>query len=747
MATLNPILTQVGVAALEAHQRNGTKAELSHIVLGDANEQGYLPDKTMIQLINPRDEIKVTDGEVYSKSRLRVIAELYSDDRYPIYEIGFLVTPVDNEQPPILLAVHSDTGAELAKKPDNTHFVIDIELYIQGIADGLLTITSSYQRLLSQATPDSKGLVKLATTDDILNGTDNKTGVTVAGLYHKLSETADAKKMPLADHQGFISPSWFLHSLTADQLPDGSISTMDIEPNSISQAQIAQAGISAEHLDSIPYADSQGDIASSWIQNPLTTFVPQSIDYNNIASELGVWSGSDVVHIQTQRAFEDIFGVGAGQVQIDPGTTIILSPIQGVINGDLATGAWGGMGDEAQHTFNGNPAYILKNSVKLQSNVTIIGFNPSTTIIVKGSNEGAQEPATLNRFLLEGSEEEWINGITLKGWSFDGRGGLIDFNGVNLGGELALIDQSGGGFYLRYCEETSLNCHIVNQRISVSDIEIDEGKGGAIYGEEGTCRYITANHIYHCAAYTGGGAYGLGFSEITVFNTTAESHGGGACRCSYGQLTIYGSRAQDPGWGIAVYGGGASQCDASHITLFYCQAIGTNALAAGGGVDSSQYCEIIAYNCAAVNESSTNDGFAQGGGVYQVEKSTIRTFHCQVIQIEGGSGGFGGSASESHYNTITAVNCRAPFGSGGGLYHCDYTSPLLMQCSTSADDFAAGKGGGAYGCNYMVPLGVWCENSSAEKNNIYADGANWLGTFATDVTAIHQTTASTRDLD
>ena len=73
--------------------------------------------------------------------------------------------------------------------------------------------------------------------------------------------------------------------------------------------------------------------------------------------------GENTVKIHTQAEFDRIFNQG-DDTRIDANKTITLSPIQGA-DSDIANGAGGGIGNAPENTFNGRPAYILKNSLVL----------------------------------------------------------------------------------------------------------------------------------------------------------------------------------------------------------------------------------------------------------------------------------------------------------------------------------------------------------------------------------------------
>ena len=220
--------------------------------------------------------------------------------------------------------------------------------------------------------------------------------------------------------------------------------------------------------------------------------------------------GQQVAKIHTQEEFDVLFNQGDNTV-ITANTTIVLSPIQACETGNLAKGAWGGTGDNPENTFNGRPAYILKNAVTLNSNVIIIGFNQEDTVIVKDINATNAKQIAFN--VVKSNEDgKMVSGIRLAGWSFDGRGGVN-----SLGGKL---QSTVAAFNLDYCQHSQFNCKIINH--------YNTGNGGAIYGNK-TSNDITAEFIYDNYAKSGAGIYGCNNVALTITNTDhaiAECQGG-----------------------------------------------------------------------------------------------------------------------------------------------------------------------------------------------------------------------------
>ncbi|WP_428243419.1 phage tail protein [Gynuella sp.] len=241
--------------------------------------------------------------------------------------------------------------------------------------------------------------------------------------------------------------------------------------------------------------------------------------------------GKQTVKIHTQAEFDLIFNRGA-DTEIAENLTIVLSPVQlpelPALDPDdenqvpdLSAGALGGMGDGVHHTFNGRPAYVLKNSIVVKNNVSIIGFNAEDTVVVKGSHEV--------QIKLLGEAESPLTGVHFSGWSFDGRGGVDD-----LGGDF-ISANNGAAVYLENVRQCQLNNKLVNHQGSRN--------GGAIYGVSAT--HIEAHHIYHSLAVNGGGVAGCKLSTFTVYACRASNKGSGTWQCHQSQIRLFGCEANE----------------------------------------------------------------------------------------------------------------------------------------------------------------------------------------------------------
>ena len=250
--------------------------------------------------------------------------------------------------------------------------------------------------------------------------------------------------------------------------------------------------------------------------------------------------GGRTITINQQQQFDEYFN-DPERPSIAYNTTIILLPLD---NKDDNVGA-----------------YRLKQQIKLESGVSIIGYNPKTTIIQKQNREA--------RFELVGRPNNPVHQVNLQGFTYDG---------CNLESP-----HNGAAFYLHHAEHSNLNCQIQHH--------VTGGNGGAIYAESGrgeqhTTNNIEAWHIHHCAAkgqgsYTqrnaGGAAYGLHQSRIRAYHCEAEQ-GGAVAYCNESTVEAYHCTA-------SCSGGGAYRSNLLQMHARNCQVTGRNGK--GGG---AYYC-------------------------------------------------------------------------------------------------------------------------------------------------------------
>ncbi len=218
--------------------------------------------------------------------------------------------------------------------------------------------------------------------------------------------------------------------------------------------------------------------------------------------------GGRTYTVHNQRDFDEIFNKG-NNTAIAAHTTIILMPLN-------------------QHQVS---AYSLRNNVSLREGISIIGFNPAATRIIK-QNANA-------RFEIIGNVSQPVKNIQLSGFCFDG---------ANL-----QSTRDGSAFYLEHVSDCQLNCRIENHT--------SWGDGGAIFAPVNNAIYsafnIEALHIHNCRALDqgsgsntqlneGGAAYGLARSTIHAYYCQAE-RGGAVAKCHDSQVQAFNCTASRSG--------------------------------------------------------------------------------------------------------------------------------------------------------------------------------------------------------
>ncbi len=237
---------------------------------------------------------------------------------------------------------------------------------------------------------------------------------------------------------------------------------------------------------------------------------------HEVASPFG--NSRRTITVCSQHQFDEQFNNPA-DATIPADTTIILLPLA--------------------HQNDRIGAYQLKRSVRLESGVSIIGFNAQTTLMQKQTPEARLE--------LVGRSDNPVQHVTLDGFTYDGCN--------------QISNQNGGAFYLQHAEHCNLNCHIKNHVTALN--------GGALYAEQEGSHYtasqIEARHIHHCSAHrSGGAAHGLSESVIHAHHCTAYQ-GGAVAYCATSQVEAYHCSASSDG-------GAASYADLLQLLARHCQA-------------------------------------------------------------------------------------------------------------------------------------------------------------------------------
>ncbi len=538
MSTLTPIITDAGITALIDAKNRGMSARIAEVAVGDgqtgAGSGPYTATQDMTALKHEIQRVVIAGGELIGnrQNQLHLTATLQDEGAdvpsvYPIYEIGFFLETGE------LFALYAANDEKLAEKVAGTDFLLAFDLTFSGADAGDIVIDGS-GKLEAPAARDTLLLgpntVKIhsqAEFDQVFNlGTD--------------TVIAANSTIALSPIQGAYEPNdsgrWqVLQAITA-------FANATNSPNTKVTCTAAAHGLddgtqivitqSAHHNGhySISNVTANGfDINAHFIADGTAKWGTTSYSAISAFADSATETGAKVVCTSAGHGLSDNTTVLISQSRYYSGTYTIsdvttdsFAITTPFIGSDIASGAWGGMGDNPENTFNGRPAYILKNSVELQENVSIIGFNQEDTVVVKDNAQA--------RFTVQGSAGTPVTGIQLRGWSFDGRGGV---NG--LGGALTGTDQ-GGAFFLDYCEQSELNCKIINHHTSAN--------GGGLYGANNVTQ-ITATQLHHNKAANGGGVYQCDHSTLTVYDCIATASGSGAHSCDKALLRLFNCTAEN----------------------------------------------------------------------------------------------------------------------------------------------------------------------------------------------------------
>ncbi len=475
---LTPVLTNLGLSAIISAQLKGFNAKITHVAVGDGDQgngpEGYVADKSMVGLHNEINRIVIDGGELIGQDQTQLHLTAVINDNgstfpttsYEIYEIGFFLESGE------LFAIYSAENGKIAEKVIGTDFIMMFDITVSGAGAENIVIDGSSTLPLSLGKDNlllGPNTVKIHTQQefDVLFNSGND----------EIKIVAENTTIVLSPIQGTF------------------------EENDSGQWQKIVLG----------NPDGNNVAITSFSQSEINIGT-----HTKVHSPANGLNNGDKIEIINSHYYSYIFIV----VNVSENEFDIPTPYH---QGVLDNGAWGGMGNEPQHTYNGRPAYILKNSINLSANTSIIGFNAQDTLIVK-------DKADIQINLI-GNDTNKITGVTLAGWSFDGRGNVESLGGTFLGGTLSGTND-GGAFYLDHAENCQLNCHIINHKTT--------GNGGGIYCVSDECKYITAEHLISNFATEGSGAYGGTFSSYKFINCQGNELNQGINVVDHHNMTIAG---------------------------------------------------------------------------------------------------------------------------------------------------------------------------------------------------------------
>ncbi|MEO0442722.1 MAG: phage tail protein, partial [Pseudomonadota bacterium] len=400
--TLTPIITQDGISALIDAKNRGVSARITHVAVGDGHGP-YEATADMKALKNELQRAVVAGGEMRGKlqNQLYLNATIkdggsHIPDVYPIYEMGFFLSDGT------LFAIYASPQEKLAEKISGTDFVLAFDLSLTGVDVGEVRIDG-----------DSHLQMPVA-RDNILVG-DNTLKIHTQAAFDKVfnqgkdTVIADNTTIVLSPIQEVSKPfdsGYFRTLAPIERFTDSSA-----EPGKQVTCQASNHGLQAG--DSIMIVRSSAYAGTYHVSQITDNSFDIKASFNADATEAvtALWAADDedahtaitgfaktdaapanegtacVSNGHNLKVGDSILITGSDQYNgvyslatIAEDQFIIDTPF---IEADIALGAAGGKGNGEHHTFNGRPAYILKNSIQVGSNVSIIGFNPQDTVVVK----------------------------------------------------------------------------------------------------------------------------------------------------------------------------------------------------------------------------------------------------------------------------------------------------------------------------------------------------------------------------
>lgn len=302
------------------------------------------------------------------------------------------------------------------------------------------------------------------------------------------------------------------------------------------------------------------------------------------------------------------------------------------------------------------------------------------------------------------------------------RGGVEGASNATLDGFTIMRGKAGdgGGMYNFSASPAVTNC-------TFSGNSAEYGDGGGMYNSSSSSPAVTnCTFSENSAAYCGGGMHNAASSpavtDCTFTGNSAILDGGGGMSNTSSSSPLVKNCIFDGNFVELGDGGGIYNSSASP-TVTDCTFSGNSAFYYGGGMYNSSALPTVT-NCAFTGNSAE---YGDGGGMYNSSASPTVT----KCTLSGNSAGYygggmhnasaspavtdciftgnwaslrdgGGMSNSSSSPTVT--NCifdgnSTEYGNGGGIYNSSSSSPVVLNCTLSANtiDVRYGYGSGIYG--------------------------------------------------
>ncbi|MGL4225415.1 MAG: phage tail protein, partial [Vibrio sp.] len=168
------IITDAGIAAAIRAGDLGIEYKIAHISIGSA---GYIPNPAQTELVNEIQRKAITRGDLVAPGQLHFETVWDGSDEFEGKELGYWLDDGT------LFAVDSRNGEVITYKRKNTVVTEACELNLSAS-----TISNITVELLGQpyATESVAGIAKIATKEQVTQGTDDSAFLTVTKFLHAL---------------------------------------------------------------------------------------------------------------------------------------------------------------------------------------------------------------------------------------------------------------------------------------------------------------------------------------------------------------------------------------------------------------------------------------------------------------------------------------------------------------------------------------------------------------------------------
>lgn len=172
MASIQVLITDAGIAEVTNAESTGTApVVLSHIGFGYGQ---YTATKGQTALKSEFKRLETSGGVSVADNVVHVSIHDSSDDEYTVYEMGVFT------QSGTLFAVYSQ-NTPIIEKSTVSHALISLDVVLSNVNPQSITVGNT-DFVLNAATTEREGIIELATSDEVIAGTDALRAVTPATL-------------------------------------------------------------------------------------------------------------------------------------------------------------------------------------------------------------------------------------------------------------------------------------------------------------------------------------------------------------------------------------------------------------------------------------------------------------------------------------------------------------------------------------------------------------------------------------